>query len=76
MSTFYTDTIHDGILRFQTVTYRMYIFTFVAKRADGRIVPNEEKLQPANNGAMRDSWIGVEISYLGLHKATIWTDIN
>ncbi len=25
----------DGILRFQTVTYRMYICTFVVKRADG-----------------------------------------
>ncbi len=38
------DTSTDGILRFQTVTYRMYICTFVAKRADGRIVLNEEKL--------------------------------
>jgi hypothetical protein len=34
----------DGILRFQTVTYRMYICTFVAKRADGQIVLNEEKM--------------------------------
>ncbi len=34
----------DGISRFQTVTYRMYICTFVAKRADGRIVLNEEKM--------------------------------
>jgi hypothetical protein len=38
------DVPDDGILRFQTVTYRMYICTFVAKRADGRIVLSEEKL--------------------------------
>ena len=34
------------------------------------------KVFPANNGAMGDRWIGVEVNYLELHKATIWTDIN